>query len=167
MGDLVASNGSLPDLPSFTWLEKLAEDLAAVRLAVIEDEGPMPVLIQRVDQLIAGTGPLQGALAAQAGPAPIVLVATYLGLLLKAYPNSGSQDARIFGRLLRDDVHSIGAPEAAIEIACRRWRQKSKFLPAISELMAEVKAAKSEIGSALEFAARLPAVRADLARRER
>lgn len=162
MGDLIERQPTLPELPSFGWLEKLAAELAEARVAAAEEVLSAQALLARVDDLIAKTFPL-GSLDTQAVPAGRGIIATYLGLLLKAYPNSGGQDATIFGRLMRDDVHSLEASEAAIEIACRRWRQKSKFLPAISELMAEVRAAKSEIDGAREFAENLPALRARLA----
>lgn len=164
MGDLIKREASnLPKLPSFVDLEKIAGEMAKVRLAAAEDTLPSKILLERVEELISRIAPTSAQLAAQASPAPIGLVATYLGLLLKAYPNAGDKDARIFGRLLRDDVHSLDAPEAAIEIACRRWRQKSKYLPSISELMAEVRIAKVEMDGAREFAARLPALRQSLA----
>jgi hypothetical protein len=91
------------------------------------------------------------------------VLAIYLGLLLKSFPNAGLQDAKFFGRMMRDDVLSLTPPVGAVDLACRRWRRKSKFLPAISEMMDEVKAAKSQIEGAAEFIGRLPALRAEYA----
>ncbi len=151
-------------LPVFDGLESLAVQLAAVRQEAAEAREPSQELLAKLESAIAAVQDQQDAAAAGAVPAVRTVVVSYLALLFKGYINAGQQDGRVFGRLMREDILSAAPPVAAVEIACRRWRQKSKFLPAISELLAEVKAAKIEVENAVEFARRLPALRDRMAR---
>lgn len=159
MGELVETGGGPPELPSFASVERIWSVLNDLREASAMAREASQDLVDRMDAAIALAAGAQRDIAAAAEPASKGVLTMYLGLLMKAYANAGLQDAKVFGRLLRDDVLSLDPPTAAVEIACRRWRQKSKFLPAISELLAEVKAAKDQVESTVEFIGRLPALR--------
>lgn len=163
MGDLVESHdGGLPGAPTFTVLDPLLRNLLVVREAVILADAPSADLLSSVDHLIEVHAKCKKLFAYAIEPIPKAGAVAYLGLLLKAYPNAGSQDASTFGLFLRDDVMSLQPSFGAVEIACRRWRQRSKFLPAISEMMIEVKAARDELANAAEFVSRLPSIRKSL-----
>lgn len=162
MRDVVSGGGGRPPVepPSFESIENLAAKLQQVREAAATAREPTAALLLDIDGAIQLARDQRHDIEAAATPAIKVEALVYLANLLKAFPNSGVQDAHVFGRLMLDDVLSLAPPIAAVEIGCRRWRRKSKFLPAIAELMVEVKAAKGEIESAVEFIARLPALRA-------
>lgn len=164
MGELVETGGNKPELPSFTTFEQVWSVLKDVREAVAVAREPSQDLLERMDAAIALAARSSRDIAAAAEPSTKGVLTMYLGLLMKAYANAGLQDAKVFGRLLRDDVLSLDPPIAAVEIACRRWRQKSKFLPAISELLEEVKAAKDQVENTVVFIGRLPALRDRMAR---
>jgi hypothetical protein len=165
MTDVVHVAGQVISKPtSFQEAEKLAGILAKAREAAAVARESTPELLALLDAAIAAATGDEAKFKRAAAPGKIVGVGTYLALLLDAYPNSGSQNAANFGGFLVDDVMELAPPIAAVEIACRRWRQKSKFPPAISELLEEVRAAKAEIENALDFMAKLPAIRARTAR---
>ncbi|WP_456756762.1 hypothetical protein [Bradyrhizobium sp. USDA 4011] len=112
-----------------------------------------------VDRAIETHAKHRAAFGKAIAPIPAAGAVAYLGLLMKAFPNAGSQDAGIFGQFLREDVMSLDPSFGAVEMACRRWRQKSRFLPAIAEMMVEVRAARDELAGVAEFVDRLPAIR--------
>jgi hypothetical protein len=161
---LHARDAALFRLPTFERFEALVTSLAAVREEVAMARESSAALIDRIDGALAAVKLEDGSITIGAAPADRSVVASYLTLLFKGYINSGAGDAKVFGRLMREDVLSIAPPVAAVEIGCRRWRQKSKFLPAIAELLVEVKAAKAEVENAVEFGSRLPALRERMAR---
>jgi hypothetical protein len=146
--------------PSFQGIERLMDALDAARYASSMAREASPELISQLDAAIVAAAANQEVLKKAAAPGKIVSVGTYLALLLDAYPNSGQNNSENFGGFLVDDVMELAPPIAAVEIACRRWRQRSKFRPAISELLDEVKQAKGRIESAQAFVAQLPSLRA-------
>ena len=164
MAGIVKVGSGPPEMPRYAAIEPLMAELAGLREAVAIATEPSAELLTRIDTAIEtmnAEGPL---LAAASEPGGSIAVGTYLAMLQMAYPNAGQQDATGYGGFLYDDVMELAPPIAAVEMACRHWRQKSKFLPAIAELLVEVRAAKSQIENAVEFVARLPAVRERLAR---
>jgi hypothetical protein len=167
MGEIVSwsgAGGPPAQAPSFEGFEKLATALAKVREAAALAREPSKELIDRLDQAIGAAAAQRAMVQEAATVAARGIVGAYLALLMKAYTNSGLQDAKIFGRLMLEDVMSMEPPIAAVEIACRTWRRNSKFLPAISELLAEVKGAKDQVENTVEFISRLPALRERMAR---
>ncbi len=147
-------------MPTFGELDPLLRELAAAREAAAVAQSPTPELLVMLDAAIAISAQHADRLAEATRAIPRAGVVAYLGLLLKAYPNPGSQDAAIFGGFMRDDVMSLEPSFGAVEMACRRWRRKSKFLPAIAEMMLEVKVANDELNGAADFVRRLPRLRA-------
>lgn len=148
----------------FQETERFVDVLAAVREAAATEREATSDLLAKIDGAMALVAADGAKFKKAAEPGKIVSVGTYLALLLDAYPNSGSQNAETFGGFLVDDVMELEPPIAAVEIACRRWRQRSKFPPAISEFLVEVKAAKARIVNAQEFITRLPEIRGRIAR---
>ncbi|MCW2195097.1 hypothetical protein AB7M45_007868 [Bradyrhizobium elkanii] len=166
MRDLVERpRGSPPAPPSFARLEPVLRELAAAREAAALADEPSTELLGLVDRAIAVHRENKAAFDQAIAPIPAAGAVAYLGLLLKAFPNAGSQDAGVFGQFLRDDVMSLDPSMGAVEMACRRWRQKSKFLPAIAEMMVEVRAARDELAGIADFVERLPTIRSTLASR--
>lgn len=165
MRDVVSGGGRKPpaEPPNFEPIESLAAKLQQVREAAATAREPTARLLSDIDGAIQLAREHRQDIEAAAAPAIKVEAFVHLANLLKAFANSGVQDAQAFGRFMLDDIMSLSPPIAAVEIGCRRWRRRSKFLPAIAELMLEVKAAKGEIESAVEFIARLPALRAKIA----
>lgn len=168
MGEIVSGGaGGSPrafDLPSFEPFEELATKLQGIREAAATAMVATPDLVAGLDEAVRLAEEKGDYLRACAAPAMKAESIAYLALLMKAFTNSGLQDAKVFGRLMLEDVMSMSPPLAAIEIACRRWRRKSKFLPAIAELLVEVKAAKDQVENTVEFIGRLPALRERAAR---
>jgi hypothetical protein len=164
MNSVVKAGAEPKRLPTFQQAELLIGDLAALREDVAIAREPSRELLAKMDAVIAAGEASRAVVEAAAAPGKPVNVGSYLVMLLDAYPNSGSQNAKTFGGLLFDDVIELKPPAAAVEIACRRWRQRSKFPPAISELLEEVRAAKAQIENALDFMSRLPALRARAAK---
>ncbi|SEB96365.1 hypothetical protein [Bradyrhizobium erythrophlei] len=160
MRDLVERpRGTPPAPPSFSGLEPALRAIAAAREATALADEPSAELLEQVDRAIEVHRKNRAVLEQALAPIPAAGTVVYLGLLLKAYPNAGSQDAGVFGQFLRDDVMSLDPSFGAVEMACRRWRQKSRFLPAIAEMMVEVRAARDELAGVAEFVDRLPAIR--------
>jgi len=155
VGDLTRGDGNLPDLPNFSSLDRVWPALAAVRRDVAEARDATQELVDKLTQAIEVTQVWAGALTEAYSPAKKMLCLAYLGLLLKAYPNSGQQDAKIFGQMLLEDVMSLSPSTGAVEMACRSWRRRSKFLPAIAEMLDEVRAADAEVQGTKEFSSRL------------
>lgn len=158
------AGGSLSKLPSFQAAEKFMDTLAAVREAAVTARETTPDLLTQLDAAIAAVSAEEANFKKAAAPGKIVNVASYLALLLDVYANSGSRNAETFGGFLIDDVMELEPPVAAVEIACRRWRQQNDFAPKISEFLREVKAAKTRILNTQEFIARLPEIRTRVAR---
>jgi hypothetical protein len=67
-------------------------------------------------------------------------VTTQLALLSACYPHQEKGERRIFERLLCEDVADLEPSVYALDRACRRLRQRSKFHPAIAEVVDELKA---------------------------
>lgn len=162
MGDLVeAGGGGLPEVQTFQGMDKVWTELDAIRTAVATAYEPTADLLAQIDQALATSRQHSSELAAATQPIPRGVLALHLTLLMSAYPNSGQQNAKAYGRLMREDVLSLEPSAGAIDLACRRWRRKSRFLPAIAEMMDEVRSAQSQIEGAAEFVRRLPALRAE------
>jgi len=155
----------LPEVPTFVELDPIWAELDAVRTDVATAYQPSAELLTKMDHAIAAANHLRPRISAASQPISRGDLAIHLGLLLKSFVNAGQQDAAVFGRFLRDDVLSLEPSVGAIDLACRRWRRKSKFLPAIAEMMDEVRAAQSQIEGAVDFLLRLPALRAEHASR--
>lgn len=159
MTAIVKTGGHPPDMPNYRAIEPMMEDLARLREEVAVATEPSKELLERLDTGIARTAASEAAIRRAAEPGGKIAVASYLAMLLSAYPNAGTQDAKHFGGFLHDDVMELAPPIAAVEIACRRWRQKSRFMPAISELLEDVKDYKSRVENMVEFIGRMPALR--------
>ncbi len=165
MTGLVRSGGGgTPRPPSFQRIERFMDDLASVREAVTVAREPSAELLARLDAAIAMVEVQEPEFRRALVPGKIAAVGVYLAMLIDVYANSGQQNGESFGGCLVDDVMDLEPPLAAVEIACRRWRQRSKFRPAISEMLDEVRAAKARIANAQDFIAKLPAQRDRMAR---
>jgi hypothetical protein len=136
-------------------LEPLVAELAKLREDVATADGPSQGLLDRLGRAIERVEQNKPGMDLAAAPARDAEAATFLGMLLKSFPNAGMQDARVYGKFMQEDVMSLQPTVAAMEFACRRWRGKSRFLPTISEILLEVKSARDELAGAVEFAGRL------------
>jgi hypothetical protein len=117
-------------MPSYFWLESVLAEMAALREEVVVVREPSFELLGRIDAALSADISHQAAIVEAMRPGGIVDVGSYLAFLLAAYPNAGPHDATIFGQLLVDDVMELAPPLAAVEIACRHWRQRVRnFMP--------------------------------------
>jgi hypothetical protein len=66
-------------------------------------------------------------------------VSKMLAFLVGSFPTSNLPDARVFTIVMLDDVMALEPSFAELECACRKLRQSQKFMPSISEIVAEVK----------------------------
>lgn len=76
-------------------------------------------------------------------PATKTDIAKHLALLVKSFPNAGSADCTVYGRMLCEDVAADKPSVSDIEAACRKIRRTSKFLPTISEVIEAIEKEKS------------------------
>jgi hypothetical protein len=166
MTEIISIGPSDPQkMPSFKSIEGFIAEMASLREDLATSMEPSSALLERIAQAIEKSAAQKALVDAAARPGGIVDVGSYLAYLLAAYPNAGAQDATIFGQLLVDDVMELAPPIAAVEIACRHWRQGSKFPPAISELLEAVKSVKTQVQNTTEFISSLP-TRRDRLRRD-
>lgn len=75
-------------------------------------------------------------------PASMLEIGKQLAILVKCYPNAGSADGEIYGRMLIEDVAAMQPSIGDIDAACRHLRRTSKFTPAISEVLEAIAEAK-------------------------
>ncbi|WBU27537.1 hypothetical protein OOZ54_12615 [Rhodopseudomonas palustris] len=151
-----------PELPpDYREIELMAKELLELRVACLSQSSPSTKLIQRLDAAIVALKQIDLDAARQTATRPEVVV--YLGMLIKCYP-AGAQDAKIFGRLLREDILQLDPPRAAVAIACRRCRLKYRFMPSIAEIVEETRSIIGLVTSAVEFASRIGAERDRLAK---
>jgi hypothetical protein len=82
-------------------------------------------------------------------PATRKQVARAVASLIGSFPNFGSKsEARLFGGQLAEDVAAAEPTAMALDMMVRTIRRKSKFMPAISEVLVELDVA----GRALDMA---------------
>lgn len=152
------------DFPNFQKLEPVIDIVQSARQASVMQQAATPALLAQLDTAIASIAECKVMLSSAVTTASLDQAGVYLALLMKAYGNSGLQDAKVYGRLLLEDVLSVEPCGAAVDIACRRWRRSSKFLPAISELLVEIRNWDASVRAVGDFAQRLPDLRERVAR---
>ncbi|NEV75517.1 hypothetical protein DYI24_00275 [Rhodopseudomonas sp. BR0C11] len=146
--------------PEYRDFEVLAQDLLALRVSCLNQASSPEKLIERLDAVAARLPMAELEIAGARAERAEAMI--HLGLLVKCYP-VGVQDAKVFGRLLIDDVMALEPQSAAVAIACRRCRLKHNFMPSIAEVVTELRGTISLVTSALEFAGRIRAERDRLA----
>jgi hypothetical protein len=114
------------------------------RLAVVEEYLPeVDGLRSRFEVLMA--------------PATKKDLATHLAVLVKSFPNTGKDNAEIYGRMLLEDVGAQRPTLGALEAACHHLRRTNNFLPVIAEVLAALKDASKQIDGLQKFlTGRLP-----------
>lgn len=155
----------LPAIRNFSTLEPVLQKLASTREAVALADSSTRELLEQIDAALTLVEQHRPDLQAIEIPATVVVIGTYLTALSEARPNAGQQDHEFYSRTLRDDVMSLSPSEGALEVACRRWRQRSNFMPTIAEMMEEVRVASLELHNAADFVRRLPGLRESVAAR--
>lgn len=75
---------------------------------------------------------------ARARPATGDEVGRQIALLLGSYPNARPSDPAVYSRMLIEDVRAAQPTWAALDSACRHWRQKQKWPPSVAELLDEL-----------------------------
>ena len=76
-------------------------------------------------------------------PAVADEIVTQLALLAACFPNKDG-DKHIFAQILAEDVASLKPSIYALQIGCRRLRQKCTFRPVIAEVLSEMKKAQDD-----------------------
>ena len=72
----------------------------------------------------------------------ISAVSTMLAMFVGSFPVSNLPDPSVFARIMLDDVMAQDPCFVVLEGACRKLRQKSKFMPAICEILDAIKEEK-------------------------
>jgi hypothetical protein len=149
-----AASPALPQVSQFERLERrLTAALAAsgelkVAMSNTSEAGVerLSAAIESAERLVTlgEVGALRHEIVDALAPATVEEIAARVGVLIKAIPNHGKEDLEIYGRLLAEDVGAQGPSRLGLEIGCRRLRRTSKWLPAISEMLAEL--SKTEAG---------------------
>ncbi len=146
-----------------------AVQAAAYRVLVLRKDitmanfKPSQDLLQQIEAVLSD-GNLLTVLAPAAQRGDATEVVAHLAVLQKSFANAGQAEASVFGKLMAADVYSLRPSAAAVEIACRTWRQTQKFLPAISEIMDAVRREQENLVSAVDFLKKLPETRARMQR---
>jgi hypothetical protein len=78
-------------------------------------------------------------------PASVAETKTELVLLVGAFPNSGKNDLRVYGRMLVEDVGAVRPSVAALSLASRKLRRTARFVPTIAEVLEAIAAAEVDI----------------------
>lgn len=165
MNEIVRGSSRQPvEPPSFASIEPVLAALSAAREASVIARVASPQLLAQLNGAMDLALRRQGELSAATQMPTSQVAGYYLAVLMQAYSTTGLHDAKGFGRLLLEDVLASKTSVSAIEIACRRWRRGHKFLPAISELLAEMADVQRQVDAAVEFVARLPDLRDRCAR---
>jgi hypothetical protein len=71
-------------------------------------------------------------------------IAGHLALLVGSFPNAGSADRTIYGRMLCEEIAADQASISDLEAACRQIRRTSTFLPTIAEVLKAIGEAKNQ-----------------------
>lgn len=155
---------ALLSLPTFERFEALAVSLAAVREEAAMAREPTVELLARLDEAISLAAAGAGDVISASTIAGKVDVANYLFLLERSYLYKKDQDVQIFAQVMLGAAMSLQPTMGAIEIACRRWVWRSRFMPEVADLLGELKSTKDRVENTLEFVGRLPALREGMAR---
>lgn len=128
---------------------------AAVMLGV--DRERLQVVLDGARAVASAATQLRVELAPALGQATDDDIERALGMLVIAFPNPPKGvDLAGYGALLADDVRSLSPSLFAVETACTRLRRMSRFLPAISDVLAAIEAAEAMAARADHQAADLP-----------
>jgi hypothetical protein len=126
--------------------------------AMFDVELPEPATLARAESWAASGGPgaLIRRLDALDKPANRDDIAAELLLLTAAFPNTSARDLNLYAQLLSEDVEATAPGKLALNIACRRLRRVSRFLPAISEVLEAIAGATKQIKNARWTIAKVP-----------
>jgi hypothetical protein len=113
-------------------------------------------LVATIDELTPTVDKLCMQLEKLNKPATKLQIANHVALLLKSFPNSGKDNAEVFGRILVEDVAAMLPTIGCLEAACRALRRSCRFIPTISETLAALEAAEASQRQASRFLSGLP-----------
>lgn len=121
-------------------------------------------VVREAEMLLAAVSAAPEAIARAQRPATAKEIAVNLGMLLKAFPNSGRDDVRAFGDMLIADVRDEGPSIAAVVRGCAKLRRTAKFLPVIAEVLEAIREVDDGIRAARLRLETMPARVAELKR---
>jgi len=133
--------------------ERLDEETKALALEIsrimIQQPATAEQLVQSIQEaeVIIDSG-LDSALAELNRarlPASRVEVKSELAMLVGAFPNSGKNDLRVYGRMLVEDVAAQEPSAAALSLACRGLRRTARFVPTIAEVLEAIARAQENV----------------------
>jgi hypothetical protein len=102
--------------------------------------------IRKAELLVAnGFDRTLAELTKATSPATAAETKTELALLVGAFPNSGKNDLRVYGRMLVVDVSAQRPSVAALALACRRLRRTARFVPTIAEVLEAIATAEVDV----------------------
>jgi hypothetical protein len=116
----------------------MANDEGAVRASLADNETklrelPSDAALERL---------ASDALEALAITTPAAM-RNQVGMLIGCFPNASLPNPEVFASTLIYDLLDLRISDAAFELACREIRRTQKFLPAISEIIEQVKRTES------------------------
>ena len=134
MNELVRTPQALPDVPRDEHLSHRVRQLMHKRYAMQPSDYPSAAeRLAVIDAVLAEAESLieelRGRFASRKE------IATQLAVPIACYPNSGSADGKIFGRVLVEDVAAANPTVDDLEAACRKLRRTQRFCPAICEVL--------------------------------
>jgi hypothetical protein len=142
---IVERNQALPDLPRNEQIIRRVDQVMRDRYAPLKEIR----LYSAAERLKALQAVLLDAMSvleqleSLAAPATKTEIAKHLALLVKSFPNAGSADCEVYGRMLIEDVAADLPAIGDIEDACRQIRRTCRFLPTIAEVIEAIRVAKS------------------------
>jgi hypothetical protein len=89
-------------------------------------------------------------------PATRKLIATTLTLLVATFPNAARTELNAYGAMLFEHVHSRRPSIFAVVGACYELTQKSRYLPAIAEVLLAVETLETVLNHWIQLLHRLP-----------
>jgi hypothetical protein len=144
--NLVRKTESLPELPHNEGIYARARQVMAKRYRLPDGVRyhTAATSLAGLDAVLPEAQSVLDDLRALARPASKLEIAKHLAVLVKSFPNAGSADGEIYGRMLIEDVGAMQPAIGDVEAGCRNLRRTSKFLPAIAEVLDALGEAKGK-----------------------
>jgi hypothetical protein len=148
---LIENLNSVPDLPRHEQIFQRANQIMRQRYESgpkqlperMRDEHYAAANLAALDAILPPAEAILQELHNLGRPAAKTDIAKHLAVLVKSFPNAGSADCTVYGRMLCEDVAEDKPSVSDLEAACRKIRRTSKFLPTISEVIEAVGKEKS------------------------
>jgi hypothetical protein len=144
MNSIVEKNSNLPEIPRNEQIYARAERIMIRRhRPQREGMGRAESSLADLDAILPAALASLEELRILARPATKLEIAKQLAVLVMCYPNAGTADGEVYGRMLIEDVAAMQPSIGDVEGACREVRRTSRFCPTIAEVLEALEAAKN------------------------